>query len=186
MPNLFSFTTQQHYQWMAACKLLKSLHHIRNSYERRLGTPLKRKKSRNMLLEADTWQRWRSHHESSDWLGRWSSRLLCSWGGSLLRGGISSHQTSCQVGKIMEMWIRMGIKVRNKKVEGRENMSKQGGGKKTKGSEEPTWLLPVATYMLRYRGLMDADHFLWVVKACTCKENNVSFGLLRSNTQLKL
>lgn len=48
-----------------------------------------------------------------------------------------------------------------KKVEGRENVNKQGGGKKTKGSEEPTWLLLVAMYMPRYKGLMDADHFFF-------------------------
>lgn len=158
-PNLFSFTTQQHYQWLAACKLLKRLHHIRNPYERRLGTPLNRKRSRNMLWEADTWQRWKSLHKSSDWLGRWSSQLLYSWEGSLLRGGISSHQTSCQVGKITEMWIRMWVNARNKKVEGRENVNKQGGGKETKRSEEPTWLLLVEMYMPRFEGLMDADHF---------------------------
>lgn len=106
IPYLFSFTTQQHCQWLAACKLPKRLCHIRNPVKRRLGTRLNRKRSRKMLWEADTWQRWRSHHESSDWLGRWRSQLLCSWGCSLLRGGISSHQTSCQVGKIMETWIR--------------------------------------------------------------------------------
>lgn len=43
-------------------------------------------------------------------------------------------------------------------MEGRENVNKQGEGTKTKGSEEPTWLHPVAMDMLR--GWMDADHFL--------------------------
>lgn len=106
MPNLFSFTIQQHCQWLAAWKLPKKLHHIRNPAKRRLGTPLNRKRSRKMSSSADTWQRWRSHHESSDWLERWRSQLLCSWGCSLLRGGIFFHQTSCQMGKIMETWIR--------------------------------------------------------------------------------
>lgn len=106
MPNLFSFTTQQQCWWLAACRLPERLRHIRSPVKRRLGTPLNWKRSRKMLWAADTWQRWRSHHENSDWLGRWRSQLLWSWGCSLLRGGISSHQTSCQVGKIMETWIR--------------------------------------------------------------------------------
>lgn len=106
IPNLFSFATQQHCQWLAARKLPNRLCRIRNPVKRRLGTSLNRKRSRKMLWEADTWQRWRSHRESSDWLGRWRSRLLCSWGCSQLHGEISSHQTSCQMGKVMEMWIR--------------------------------------------------------------------------------
>lgn len=181
VPNPFSFMWHRGTAWLAACKLLERQGPIRIPVKKELGRSLTRKRRRKMLWEADTWQRWRSHRESSDWLGRWKNQLLCSWGCSQLHGGISSHQTSCQVGEVMETWIKVRMKIRNRKVEGKENMNKQDGAK-TKEPEDPT------SHRIgggRYKVLMDVDHLLWAVKALRCKEANVSFGLL-SNTQPKV
>lgn len=124
VPNSFSFMWHRGTAWLEAFKLLERQGPIRIPVQKELGRSLTRKRRRKVLWEADTWQRWRSHRESSDWLGQWKNQLLCSWGCSQLRGGISSHQTSCQVGEVMETWIKVWMKIRNRKVQGKENMNK--------------------------------------------------------------